>query len=67
MTSHYDIVSMELCLDYGNDEHIILCKFGGHNMSDFEVIEERFRSPPPGHRKQKMPSMKRVNGTSSLS
>ena len=52
MTSHYDIVSIELCLDYRNDEHIILCKFGGHIKIDFEVIEERFRSPPPGHRKQ---------------
>ena len=48
-------------------EHIILCNFGGRIMSDFEVIEQRFRSLSPGHRKQKMPSLNRVNDTSSLS
>lgn len=67
MTSHYDIVSIELCQDSGNDEHVILCNFGGHIISDFEVIEERFRSPSPDHRKQQMPSPNRVNDTSSLS
>lgn len=63
----YDIMSIELCLDFGNDEHIILCNFGSRIMSDLEVIEERFWSPLPGHRKQKMPSLNRVNNTSSLS
>ena len=60
-------MSIELCLDSGNGENIILCNFGGRIMSDFEVIEERFRSLLPGHRKQKMPSLNRVNDTSSLS
>ena len=60
-------MSIELCLDSGNGEHIILCNFGGRILSDFEVIEERFRSLSPGHRKQKMPSLNRVNDTSSLS
>lgn len=40
-------MSIKLCLDFGNDEHIILCNFGGRIMSDFEVVEERFWSPPP--------------------
>ena len=29
LTSNCVIVSLELCLDVGNDDYIILCHFGG--------------------------------------
>ena len=38
MTSDYVIVSIKLCPEVGNDEHIIVCNFGGRRMSGFEVI-----------------------------
>ena len=39
MTSNYVIVPIKLYLDVGNDEHIILCNFGGRFVSSFEVME----------------------------
>ena len=51
MTSDYVIVSIKLCLGVGNDEYIILCKFGGSIRSAFEFIEGTSEAPPPRSRK----------------
>ena len=37
MTSNYFFVSIELCEDVGNKEHIILCYCGGCIMSGFAI------------------------------
>ena len=38
MTSNDDILSIKLFLEVGNDKYNIMCNFGDHNMSAFEVI-----------------------------
>ena len=38
MTSNYVILSIMSLLEVENDKYIIMCNFGGRNMSDFEVI-----------------------------
>ena len=44
MTSENVVVSIKLCLKVGNDECTVVCKFGGHRMSGFEVLEGSPRS-----------------------
>ena len=41
------IVSIKLFLDVGNGKYIILCNFGGHFLSGFEVTEGASEVPPP--------------------
>ena len=56
MTSDNVIVSMKLCPEAGNDESIVVCNFGGHRRSGFEVLERGPPSPlPPVRKKQKRP------------
>ena len=38
-----------MLIDVGNDDYIILCNFGGHIMSEFEIIE-RLRAGYPASR-----------------
>ena len=46
MTSEYVIVSI-ICPEVGNDEYIILLKFGGRSVSSFEDMEGVLSSVPP--------------------
>ena len=38
MTSYSVIVSIKSCPEFGNDEYIIMCNFGGRSMSGVEII-----------------------------
>ena len=38
MTSNYVILSIKSFLEVENDQYIVMCNFGGRNMSGFEVI-----------------------------
>ena len=49
MTSDYVIVLI-ICPEVGNDEYIILLKFGGRSVSGFADIERVLSSVPPGRR-----------------
>ena len=40
-----------MLIDVGNDDHIILCNFGGRIMSGFEVIEGVGRGRAPKAKK----------------
>ena len=62
MTSDYVIVSIKLCLGVGNDEYIILCKFGGSIRSAFEFIEGTSEAPPPGPGSKTKSGLNRVKG-----
>jgi len=43
-----NMTSIKLALEVGNDEHIVLCNFGNHSISGFEVIEGGpLERPPP--------------------
>ena len=44
-----------------NDEYVILCNFGGHILSGFEVIGRELRSLAPVAGGKKMPGLNRVN------
>ena len=55
MTSDYVIVSIKLRPKVGNDEYILLSKFGDRSMSDLEVIEG-VSEATPGCRKRKKQS-----------
>ena len=46
MTSDYAIVSINLRLEVGDDEYIIVCYFGDRRMSGFEVIEGASEGSP---------------------
>ena len=46
MTSDYDIVLI-ICPEVGNDEYIILLKFGGRSVSGFADIERVLSSVSP--------------------
>ena len=39
MKSNYVFLSIKSFLEVENDKYIIMCNFGGRNMSGFEVIE----------------------------
>ena len=47
MTSENVIASIKLCPEVGNDESIVMCNFGGHRMSDCDVLEGGPPSPLP--------------------
>ena len=53
-TSDYVIVSIKLCLDFGNDDYVILCNFWCRIMSGFDVIDGASEAPPlvAGHKKK---------------
>ena len=56
MTSDKVIVSIKLYPEVGNDESIVVCNFGGHRMSGFEVLEGGPPNPLPlVRKKQKRP------------
>ena len=46
MTSDYVIVLTKICLDFRNNEQIILCNFGGRIMSGYEVMKGQLQKPP---------------------
>lgn len=47
MKPDYFIVPIKLCPEFGNDERIILCSFGGRIVSVFDVMEWSVGAPPP--------------------
>lgn len=46
MKPDYFIVPIKLCPEFGNDERIILCSFGGRIVSVFDVMEWSVGAPP---------------------
>ena len=52
MTSNYVILSIRSFLEVENDKYIIVCNFGGRNMSGFELIggpsKPRLNNSPSG-------------------
>ena len=52
MTSNYIILSIRSFLEVENDKYIIICNFGGRNMSGFEVTggpsKRRLNNSPSG-------------------